>query len=328
MIYIKKIVLLFGGASEEHDVSISSFTSIYESIDNSLFSVDCIYISKENIWYKYTYNTPLSDLTKEDIIHNIIYTLKQYDCVFPILHGKNGEDGTLQGMLELFNIPFVGCNHKASTIGLDKHLSKIIFENLNIPQLPYLIINQKTNIKNIIKNITYPVIIKPNNGGSSIGINIANNKKELITAINTAFKFDTKVIIEKFIKARELEVAVLEKNKLHISTIGEITHTSAFYDFDTKYKNDNYTIIIPSKIPKPITKNIITYTNIIFNTLECKDISRIDFLYNEENNQVYINEINTFPGFTKTSMYPKLLVHDKINYTTIITQLILNNIKN
>ena len=323
---------MFGGNSSEHYVSCKSCKSIIENIDKKLFKYEIVGIDFDNTWYKFSDdlkylqngNWKEANILKID---NIISYLKEFDVVFPITHGTNGEDGKLQGMLELFNIPFVGCKTLASSIGMDKEISKIIFDNLRIKQVPYLVIKDDYKINDVVEKIEFPVIVKPANGGSSIGINKANDKKELVKAIREAKRYDKKVIIEKFIKARELEVAVLEnKDKILCSNIGEIKSANEFYDYDAKYVNSNSNTIIPDDIPLDVVDKIKEYAKKIFKVLNCNGYARIDFFYDEEKGEIYINEINTIPGFTTISMYPKLIESIGINYTDLITILINNEL--
>ncbi len=326
---MKKVLILFGGNSTEHYISCKSAKSILENIDQKLFDVTSVGINLENEWYIYNDNLKYLDdgdwidkNTKK--IDNIIEFLKQFDVVFPIIHGTNGEDGRLQGMLELFNIKFVGCNTISSAIGMDKEFSKYVFDKLNIPQVKYLVYSKNINIKNAEKTLKYPMIVKPANGGSSIGISKANNKKELVKAIEIAKKYDSKIIIEEFIKARELEIAVLQDKNLIISNPGEILSGNDWYDYDAKYNNENSKTIIPNDIPKNILLKLKEYAKKAFVGLNAKGFARIDFFYNEKTQQIFINEINTLPGFTNISMFPKLMENEKIPYKKLITKLIEN----
>ena len=326
---MKKVLILFGGNSTEHYISCKSAKSILENIDQKLFDVTSVGINLENEWYIYNDNLKYLDdgdwidkNTKK--IDNIIEFLKQFDVVFPIIHGTNGEDGRLQGMLELFNIKFIGCNTISSAIGMDKEFSKYVFDKLNIPQVKYLVYSKNINIKNAEKTLKYPMIVKPANGGSSIGISKANNKKELVKAIEIAKKYDSKIIIEEFIKARELEIAVLQDKNLIISNPGEILSGNDWYDYDAKYNNENSKTIIPNDIPKNVLLKLKEYAKKAFVGLNAKGFARIDFFYNEKTQQIFINEINTLPGFTNISMFPKLIENEKIPYKKLITKLIEN----
>ena len=321
-----KVLIIFGGNSPEHDISCMSAKSVINNIDLKLFDIKVCGISKDNIWYEY--NDKYENLDKSWLnknikkIDNIIEFLKQFDVVFPLIHGSNGEDGKLQGLFDLFDIKYVGSKTLTSSIGMDKEMSKILFEHLNIKQVPYIVINDDYDLRDIEEQVNFPVIVKPANGGSSIGIKRANNKKELKKAINEALKYDKKVIIEEFIKARELEIAILkDKNKVIISDIGEIVPSNDFYDFKAKYKS-NSKLIIPATINEETKNKIIDYAIKIFKNINAENYSRIDFFL--ENNEIYINEINTIPGFTEISMYPKLMVNMGITYKDLITKLIKN----
>lgn len=326
---MKKVLLLSGGNSSEHDISLISATSILNNIDNNLFQVSTVIIDFDTKWYEYKgkvenlINWNKLETTKID---NIIEYLKSFDVVFPITHGTNGEDGKLQGMLDLFNIKYVGCKTSTSAICMDKDFSKMIFSYLGIPQIPFITIsNQKIKINTIIKKLDLPLIVKPANGGSSIGITKVNNKKELKKAINEAFKYDKKVVIEKFVNARELECGVLEDDNFYISEIGEIKAANEFYDYNAKYENKESYTIIPAKINKDIKNKIINYVKTAFHGINGKGFARIDFLYDEKNNQLYLNEINTLPGFTEISMYPKLFMDSGMEYKDLITTIINNS---
>lgn len=322
---MKKILVLFGGNSYEHYISCLSAKTILENIDKKKYEVTATYISKDNNWYIFDDKLELltKDIMKGNIkkINNIIEYLKTFDKIFPIMHGNPIENGNLQGMLNMFNIPYVGTDLLGSIIGYDKVLTKIICEHYNIPQVPYTVIYENKILKSI--NIDYPVIIKPAKCGSSIGINIANNIKEVNTYLKEAFKYDNKVIIEKFIKSRELECAVLYDKKLKVAPVGEIKSVNSFYDYEAKYEKDSE-LLIPAKIDKALTKQIQELSLKIFNILELKNLSRIDFLYDYNNEKLYFNEVNTMPGFTKISMYPLLYNEIGINIKELITKLIEN----
>ena len=322
---MKKILVLFGGNSYEHYISCLSAKTILENIDKKKYDITTVGISKDNTWYIYndTLDTLIKDWTKGKInkIDNIIEFLKSFDKVFPIIHGNPLENGNLQGLFNLFDIKYVGTDLLGSIISYDKDLTKIICEKNNIPQVPYITITDNKSLKNI--DIDYPVIIKPAKCGSSIGINIANNIKEVNKYIKEAFKYDNKVIIEKFIKSRELECAVLYDKKLKVSTVGEIKSVNTFYDYDAKYVSDSE-LIIPAKISKELQKHIQDLSLKIFNILELKDLSRIDFLYDYNNEKLYFNEVNTMPGFTSISMYPLLFKEKDISIQELITKLIEN----
>lgn len=323
---MKKVLLIFGGNSTEHDISCLSAKSILENIDYSKFDVTKVGITKYNEWFVYEdivdnldNNWYTKKITK---IYNIIDYIQKFDIVFPIIHGNNGEDGKLQGMLELFDINYVGCKTLSSSVGMDKDFSKMIFSYLEIPQLPFITITRDYNIKEVIKEIKFPLIVKPCNGGSSIGISKASNKKQLKKAIDYALNFDDKVVIETFINARELECAIVSKNKLICSDVGEIIPANEFYDFDAKYNNSRSLTIIPAEIPMDIKNKIKMYAKKAFIGINAKDYARIDFFYDERENKIYINEINTIPGFTTISMFPQLMIDKGFSYQSLITYLL------
>lgn len=322
---MKKILVLFGGNSYEHQISCISAKTILENIDKNKYIVSAVGISQNNEWYIFNDNLELlknNNWQNGNIkkIDNIIEYLKSFDKIFPIIHGNPEENGNIQGLLNLFNIKYVGTDLLGSIISYDKDLTKIICNNYNIPQIPSITLTNN-NIKNI--NIDFPLIIKPAKCGSSIGINIAKNKKELKEYINEAFQYDNKIIIEKYIKARELECALLKDKKIRISPIGEIKSANTFYDYDAKY-NKNSNLLMPAPITKKIQKQIKELSYKIFNILELKDLARIDFLYDYNNDILYFNEVNTMPGFTSISMYPLLFKKYGISIKNLITKLIEN----
>ena len=319
---MKKVLILFGGNSHEHAISCKSAKTILTHIDKSLYNITVVGIDHQNNWYLYLDDINLIDESwknrKIEKITNIIEFLKQFDKVFPIIHGNPEENGNIQGMFNLFDIEYVGTDLLGSIISYDKELTKIICNHHQIPQVPYITITKNKKIKNI--PIPYPVIIKPAKCGSSIGINIANNSKELNKYVNLAFKYDNKVIIEKYIKARELECAILETNKIIPSPIGEIRSSNTFYDYEAKYVSDS-NLYIPANISKELAKEITELSKKIFNILSLSTLARIDFLYDYNEEKLYFNEVNTMPGFTDISMYPLLFKEVGINIKNLITKI-------
>lgn len=307
---MEKITVIYGGKSFEHDISIRSYKSFVENI-NKKYQLSTIYVDKDGLWHK-----------NNKLMNNVVDFLKEQDVIFPLIHGNIGEDGKLQGLFETFDIKYVGSNTISSALAMDKAFCKIILDKYNIKQVPYVILNKKTKIKEITSKLNYPVIVKPANGGSSIGISIANNARELIKALSNAFKYDKKVVVEKFVKARELEVGVIENNGIICSSIGEIK-SQGFYDFDSKYIKDTE-VIVNADLKKETKLKIKEYAREIFKILECSGFARVDFLYDEINEELYFNEINTIPGFTDISMFPKLFINDGYSYSEIIDILIKN----
>lgn len=307
---MEKITVIYGGKSFEHDISIRSYKSFVENI-NKKYQLSTIYVDKDGLWYE-----------NNKLMNNVVDFLKEQDVIFPLIHGNIGEDGKLQGLFETFDIKYVGSNTISSALAMDKAFCKIILDKYNIKQVPYVILNKKTKIKEITSKLNYPVIVKPANGGSSIGISIANNARELIKALSNAFKYDKKVVVEKFVKARELEVGVIENSGIICSSIGEIK-SQGFYDFDSKYIKDTE-VIVNADLKKETKLKIKEYAREIFKILECSGFARVDFLYDEINEELYFNEINTIPGFTDISMFPKLFINDGYSYSEIIDILIKN----
>lgn len=318
---MKKVLILFGGNSFEHEISCMSVNFIKDNIDSKLFNCELVGIDFNNNWYIVDKKKTITNnwiYEEKEKIQNIIDYLKCFDIVFPMIHGNTGEDGKLQSLFELYNIKYVGCDSYSSLICYDKLLTKILLEKYNVPQVPYFIYNENLDIT----TINYPVIVKPCKCGSSIGINVAKNKEELLMAIEEAKKYDNNIIIEKYLtKKRELECAILDtKNKLIISDIGEIMNNDTWYDFDSKYKTKTDTNI--SNIDVEIKEQTQKLTKKIFDILKCKDYSRLDFFYDTEKKRLYFNEINTIPGFTKISMYPKLIINSGINPKELLTLLL------
>ncbi len=339
-----KLGVIFGGMSTEHDVSIVSGTSIILNLDINKYDIFPIYIDKNGEWYHYENQNVLyqvgdkiSNISK---IENLISFLKSLDVVFPVLHGLYGEDGSIQGLLELLKIPYVGCHILASSIAMDKAYSKIIFEKSNIKQANYLYIKvmdkcyslvnkdfsenivSLDEICNIAESLHYPLFVKPSNSGSSVGISKVSSKESLKNAIIYASKFDNKILLEEQIVGREIECAVLGNDVVKASCVGEILSGDSFYSFDAKYKSSNSKVIIPANISSSLTKKVQDLAVKAFKAIDGKGFSRIDFFVNDKTEDIYINEINTIPGFTEISMYPKLWKYSGISYSDLLDELI------
>lgn len=344
-----KIGVIFGGTSSEHDVSKVSGTSVIKNLNKEKYDIISIYIDKDGKWY--TYEKPLEEVTILDIdadvsndikpIDNIEKILKSVDVIFPVLHGLGGEDGSIQGLFEMLKVPYVGCGILASSVGMDKVYTKVIFEKANIKQAKYEyvrkyedkyiyidkefneeVINLNELALKIEKNLSYPMFIKPSNSGSSVGINKVTNIEELKKAIEYAANFDKKVLIEEGIVGKEVECAVLGNEDVISSCVGEIKPAEAFYTFDAKYKNQESKVLIPADLPKEMSNRIRDLAIKAFKAIDGKGLSRVDFFANEKMDEIYINEINTLPGFTTISMYPKLFENVGIQYTELLDKLI------
>lgn len=327
-----KLGIVYGGVSTEHDISVMSAKSVIENLDKEKYEIHEIYINKYGKWYE------VIDDEKEEI-YNLIWTLKKLDVVFPVLHGLGGEDGTIQGMLEMLKVPYVGCKVLASSVGMDKVYTKIIFEKAGIPEAPYVYIKKKENgyiivnenfeeeefkVESITKKLNYPMFVKPSNSGSSVGVKKATNNEELKMAIENAGQYDNKILIEQGINAREVECAILDGTEVRASTVGEIISAEEFYSFDAKYNIPESKTIIPADISKEQIEQIQKLAIRAFKAIDGSGLARVDFFIEKDTNKIYINEINTMPGFTKISMYPKLFEAVGITYTELLDKLIEN----
>lgn len=340
-----KLAVIFGGMSTEHDVSIVSGTSIIKNLDKEKYEIDAFYIDKKGYWYEYTPSDKVYKVGDEidniKYINNPMEHLIQKDCIFPVLHGLYGEDGTIQGLFELIKVPYVGCKVLASSISMDKVYAKIIFEKAGLNQANYAYIRENNgnyiyvdkefnettyNIdevsNKIEKQIKYPMFIKPSNSGSSVGIRKAKNLKELKEAIEYAAKYDKKILIEEGIKGREVECAVLGNEEVEASCIGEVLSAEEFYGFDAKYNNSESKTVIPANVDKKIVDEIRKSAVKAFKAVSGSGLSRVDFFIEEGTNKVIINEINTLPGFTEISMYPKLFEAVGLEYKELLNKLV------
>ena len=329
---MKKLGIIYGGISTEHDVSIMSAKSVIENLDKQKYEIHELYINKYGKWFE------IKNGEKEEI-YNLLWTLKELDVVFPVLHGKGGEDGTIQGMLEMLQIPYVGCGVLASAVGMDKAYTKILFEKAKIPQAKYVyvrkrgdtyyIINEKFEeeefkIEKIKEKLKFPMFVKPSNSGSSVGVKKAQNQEELRMAIEYAGQFDDKILIEQGIDGKEVECAVLEDGEIKASTVGEIKSAEEYYSFDAKYNIPESKTLIPAEIEKDKIEEIRKLAIKAFKAIDGKGLSRVDFFIENGTGKIYINEINTMPGFTKISMYPKLFENVGIKYSDLLDKLIEN----
>ena len=327
-----KIGIIFGGMSTENEVSVQSAKSILKNLDPEKYEIFPIYIEKDGKWYMYT---------EKKEIQNIIEYLKKIDILFPVLHGLYGEDGSIQGLFKLLKKPYVGCGILASSVGMDKVYTKIIFEKAGLKQAKceyikkdkenYIYVDktfgeEKLNLEEIIqkitKNLKFPMFVKPSNSGSSVGINKVKNKNELIEAIQYAAKFDYKILIEEGIEGREVECAVLGNEDVIASCVGEVKSAEEFYSYDAKYNNKESKTEIPANLPEEIANEIRRQAIKAFKAIDGKGLSRVDFFIEKETDQIYINEINTLPGFTNISMYPKLFEASGVTYQELLDRLI------
>ena len=341
----KKLGVIFGGMSTENEVSVMSANSILDKLDKERYEICPIYIDKEGKWWKYLEIGQKREFGEEiknkEKIENIVEYLKNLDVIFPVLHGLYGEDGTIQGLFELLKIPYVGCKVLASSVGMDKVYAKVVFAKAGLNQATYeyvrkykdkyIYVDKNFNEKIvsleeasdiIIKNMNFPMFIKPSNSGSSVGVRKTNNKKELMEAIEYAASFDRKVLIEEGIVGKEVECAVLGNEEVIASCVGEIKSADEFYSYDAKYKNEESRTEIPANLPKEISDEIRRNALKAFKAIDGKGLSRVDFFVEDKTNRVIINEINTLPGFTNISMYPKMFEASGISYKDLLNKLI------
>ncbi|MFJ7953315.1 D-alanine--D-alanine ligase [Lysinibacillus sp. NPDC096418] len=339
----KRIGLLYGGKSAEHEVSLSTACAVTGALNFEEYEVYPIFITLDGEWRcGERLEQPASTIEElqfgddANILENNITNFLvseggenlQFDVVFPLLHGTNGEDGTVQGLLEVLNLPYVGNGVLASSAGMDKVVMKQLFEIAGLPQVPYTYFIRsewKTEQESILnrceEKLTWPMFVKPANLGSSVGINKASNRQELKEAIEVALQFDRKIIVEQGVVAREIELGVLGNDFPEVSVPGEIKPMTEFYDYDSKYKDGSTALIIPAELPTEIVASLKEQAKRAFKILDGSGLVRADFFVTA-NNDIYINEVNTMPGFTPVSMYPLLWQHTDVSYPELINRLI------
>jgi D-alanine-D-alanine ligase len=343
-----KIGVLFGGRSAEHEVSLVSAASVINALDKSKYDIVPIGITKEGRWLS-TVNAIqllkdhapiemlpehvlLPDPRKQSLV-NISGAFPQdahhLDVIFPVIHGTFGEDGTIQGLFELADIPYVGAGVLGSAVGMDKITAKRLMQQAKIPvtaDVAFLFSEYQQKPKQFLsvieKTLGYPCFVKPPNQGSSVGISKAHDKKELIAAIGLAGQYDRKILVEKAaIKPREIEMSVLGNDDPKVSLPGEIVPSNEFYDYDAKYVDGKSTAIIPAAISKPVLKKMQRCAIAAFKALDGAGMARVDFFL-QKNGKFYLNEINTIPGFTSISMYPKMWEATGLHYPDLLDELI------
>ena len=357
-----RVGLLFGGCSGEHEVSISSARAIAQALtedgNSSKYILQPFYIQKDGLWQagnlaqevltsgqarslsetETKTSAPLAvmaqavTLTPENRAENSNLEQSSVDVWFPILHGPNGEDGTVQGLLKLLQIPFVGSGVLGSALGMDKIAMKMIFAQAGLPQVKYRAVNRSQIYSNpcvfpalgdaLETELGYPCFVKPANLGSSVGISKVRTRQELEAALDSAASYDRRIIVEAGVVAREVECAVLGNDHPKASVVGEISFTSDFYDYETKYTEGLAGLAIPADLPIQITKEIQDMAIAAFQALDCAGLARVDFFYVESTGEVLINEINTMPGFTATSMYPQLWAASGVSFAELVDRLI------
>lgn len=346
-----QVGLIFGGRSGEHEVSLMSARSVIDVIDPEKFQVTQIGITHqgkwvvgENVWEALN-NNDTSKLKQAVLMpepgHQKIYcletgtsglTLQPYadlDVIFPVMHGTFGEDGTMQGLLEMADAAYVGAGVLGSAVGMDKGLFKDVMNAHNIPVAPSIIVTRSqihsdtTNLITLAEKIgAYPLFVKPANLGSSVGITKCYNRSDLMEGLLDAARYDRRILIEKGINAREVEVSVLGNENPIASVPGEILPAADFYTYDAKYYDDRSQLFIPAKLSPEKTEQIRNMAVQVYTSIDCAGLARVDFLVDKDNDDIFVNEINTIPGFTQISMYPKLFDASGISYSELINKLI------
>lgn len=344
-----RVGILFGGRSGEHEVSLRSAASIITAMDRDKYEIIPIGITEEGRWLAggHPLEALLSKAIPGDCFWATLVTdpaapglllfdeerksrgFLSLDVVFPVLHGPYGEDGTVQGLLELASLPYVGAGVLSSAAGMDKVVMKILFRHRGLPVGDFLYFRagqwtrEKTAlVKDIEAKLGYPCFVKPANLGSSVGVNKALGREGLISSIEEALRYDTKVIVEAFIPGREIECSLLGDDEPLASLPGEIVPGGEFYDYRAKYIDNTSRLIIPAPLPPEAQKKIQSYAIAAYQAIECSGLARVDFFFQEDQGKIYVSEINTIPGFTSISMYPKLWEASGIPYPELIDRLI------
>jgi D-alanine-D-alanine ligase len=338
-----KVGLLFGGCSGEHEVSIASARAIGQALKTDSnadkYEVLPFYIQKDGYWQAGNFaqqvlesGTAIAPSDPKQTRWQFPSQAAEIDVWFPVLHGPNGEDGTVQGLLKLMQVPFVGSGVLASAVGMDKLAMKTAYAQAGLPQVKYLAVTRSQIYSNpcifpklgdhIESELGYPCFVKPANLGSSVGISKVRNRAQLEAALDNAASYDRRIIVEAGVIAREVECAVLGNDNPKASVVGEITFESDFYDYETKYTAGQAGLEIPAQLPDAIAAQIQEMAIQAFVAIDGAGIGRVDFFYVESTGEIFINEINTFPGFTATSMYPQLWVASGIPFSELVDQLI------
>ena len=343
------VCILFGGISPEHEVSLRSAESVLNNIDKSKYNVFPLGITKEGDWIlfggedysmlpKGTWkNHPdnrraaISPVRGQGLLsfEGESIVRERIDVVFPVIHGENGEDGAMQGLLQMAGIPYVGPHVAASAVAMDKTLTKLVVDHAGVPQAAWQLVraseldnHMENTLTELEMRFRYPMFVKPAGTGSSVGVSKAADREALRAALLCAAKYDRKILVEEFIHGREIEVAVMGNDNPVASICGEIDSGADFYDYDAKYITDTSTAYIPARISDEVAEIVREAAVRVYSAIGCQGLSRVDFFVTYEENRVVFNEINTIPGFTSISMYPKLFEASGIPYPQIIDELI------
>ena len=350
-----KVGVIFGGRSGEHEVSLNSAKSVMAALDKEKYDIVPIGIDKNGRWLTGDAMAALTDGTSDSALATLLPDPKssslmkletaetkptslsavtELDVIFPVLHGTYGEDGTIQGLLELASIPYIGAGVVGSAVGMDKAMFKYVMQANEIPILPWLLFSKaewekrpSALIAKIEEKLTYPVFTKPANLGSSVGIQKCSNRTELAAGIQEAVQFDRRVVIEQGIDVRELEVSVMGNDDPIASVVGEIRPRRDFYDYVAKYlaepgSEEDSELIIPAKLSPEVSDQIRSLAIKAYKAIDCAGLGRVDLLMDKNSGTLYLNEINTIPGFTTISMYPKLWEATGVSYSELLNHLI------
>ena len=343
------VCILFGGMSPEHEVSLRSAESVLNHIDHSKYNVFPVGITKEGDWILFTgkdysmlpsgewktypenRRAAISPVRGQGLLsfEGDCVVRERIDVVFPVLHGENGEDGTIQGLLQLAGIPYVGPQVAASAVAMDKTLTKLVCDQEKVPQAAWQLV-RRSELENRMEEIIrclesrfpYPMFVKPAGTGSSVGVSKAADGEALRRALIAAAVYDEKILVEEFIRGKEIEVAVMGNDSPVASVCGEIDSGAEFYDYEAKYITDTSVAYIPARIPEEVAEAVREQAVKVYMAIGCRGLSRVDFFVTDGDNRIVFNEINTIPGFTSISMYPKLFAASGIPYTQLIDELI------
>ena len=340
----KKIGVFFGGKSGEHEVSRVSATTVIKALDKEKYDVVTFGITKDGDWYLYDGPVELiatgeweerakEDLAKDPEKYSFSVLGKGgrklsdiIDFALPIMNGPNGEDGTIQGVFELLNIPYGGPGVAGCAVTMDKIVAKEVFADAGLKQSPYIAFTSSQDSpeleEKINKYLEYPLFIKPANMGSSVGISKVHRKEDLHSAITLASKYDSRLVAEHGINAREIEIAVMGNDELSFGAIGEIVPAAEFYDYDAKYNDDNSKLLIPAPLSKEQEETVKDMAGKAYKAAACCGFSRVDFLLDKDSGDIYINEINAIPGFTSISMFPMLMMETGMSLPDIVDKII------
>ena len=343
------VCVLFGGMSPEHEVSLRSAESVLNNMDPEKYNIFPVGITRDGDWVLFggtdysllpsgqwmdhpgNRRATISPVRGQGLLsfEGDCVVREHIDVVFPVLHGENGEDGAMQGLLQMAGIPYVGPHVAASAVAMDKTLTKLVVDNAGVPQAAWQLVrssevdNRMDQVLTLLENrFNYPMFVKPAGTGSSVGVSKAVDRESLREALLAASAYDEKILVEEFINGREIEVAVMGNESPMASVCGEIDSGADFYDYDSKYVTDTSTAYIPARIPDEVAEQVREAAVKVYSVIGCQGLSRVDFFVTYDDNRVVFNEINTLPGFTSISMYPKLFAASGIPYGELIDQLL------